>query len=162
MIQQQGYTTMQIGFLSAIPYLFGIAGMLGIGHTSDHFKERKWHLIGSLLLISIGLGTAGWLGSSFVAIMLICVAAIGIMGCRGPFWPLPAAYLSGAGAAAGIALINSLGNLGGFAGPYMIGWAKHVTKSYSGGLYMLAFVSLAAIVVTFFIVKVCKQHLADT
>jgi len=162
MIQQQGYSTMQVGFLSAIPYLFGIVGMLGIGYMSDRFKERKWHLIGSLLLIAVGLGTAGLLGSSFAAIMMICVAAVGIMGCRGPFWPLPAAYLSGAGAAAGIALINSLGNLGGFAGPYMIGWAKQVTNSYSGGLYALALLSFAAIVVAFFIVKVHKPVIPKT
>ena len=157
MVQQQGFSTTQVGFISAIPYIFGIAGMLGIGHSSDYFKERKWHLIVSLLLIAAGLGIAGMLGNSFISIMLICVAAIGIMGAKGPFWPLPSAYLTGAGAAAGIAPINSLGNLGGFAGPYIVGWAKQATGSYSGGLYAVAVLALAAVVVTFFSVKVRKS-----
>jgi len=90
--------------------------------------------------------------------MLICVASVGIMGCKGPFWPLPSAYLTGTGAAAGIALINSLGNLGGFAGPYLIGWAKHATNSYSGGLYALAAGAFLAVIVTFFTVKVKKTE----
>lgn len=158
MIKQQGFSTTQVGFISAIPYIFGIIGMLGVGYSSDHFKERKWHLIGCLFLIAAGLGIAGLLGNGLLAIALICVAAIGIMGCKGPFWPLPSAYLSGAGAAAGIALINSLGNLGGFAGPYLVGWAKKATNSYSGGLYAIAFLCLAAIVVTFFAVKVRKTE----
>ena len=62
-IKQQGYTTMQVGFISAIPYIFGIIGMLGIGYSSDRFKDRKWHVIGSLLLVTIGLGSAGFSGT---------------------------------------------------------------------------------------------------
>jgi ACS family tartrate transporter-like MFS transporter len=156
MIKALGFSTTQTGFMSAIPYLFGIIGMLAIGQSSDHFKERKWHLIVCLLLIAGGLGMAGYLGNGITALMLICVASVGIMGCKGPFWPLPSAYLTGAGAAAGIALINSLGNLGGFVGPYLIGLAKHSTNSYSGGLYSLAGACLIAVFVTFFTVKVKK------
>jgi ACS family tartrate transporter-like MFS transporter len=103
---------------------------------------------------------AGYLGNGITALMLICVASVGIMGCKGPFWPLPSAYLTGAGAAAGIALINSLGNLGGFVGPYLIGLAKHSTNSYSGGLYGLAGACLVAVFVTFFTVKVKKTAAA--
>jgi len=158
MIKAQGFSTTQTGFMSAVPYLFGIVGMLAIGYSSDHFKERKWHLIFSLLLIGGGLGMAGYLGNGMTALMLICVASVGIMGCKGPFWPLPSAYLTGTGAAAGIALINSLGNLGGFAGPYLIGWAKHATNSYSGGLYALAAGAFLAVIVTFFTVKVKKTE----
>jgi ACS family tartrate transporter-like MFS transporter len=78
------------------------------------------------------------------------------MGCKGPFWPLPSAYLTGAGAAAGIALINSVGNLGGFVGPYMLGWAKQATNSFSSGLYLLAIVAAAGAVLTYITVKVVK------
>ena len=109
-IKQQGFSTMQTGLISSIPYLFGCIGMLAIGYLSDRFKERKWHLIVGLLLIAVGLGAAGLLGP-IGAIMMLCVATIGIMGVKGPFWPIPSAYLSGAGAAAGIAFINSVGNL---------------------------------------------------
>ena len=159
-VKQQGFSTMQVGYISALPYLFGIVGMLGIGYSSDHFKERKWHLIGSLFLITFGLGMAGWLGNTFAAIMMICVGAIGIMGAKGPFWPLPSAYLSGAGAAAGIALINSLGNLGGFFCPYIVGWGKQATGSFSGGLYALAVLTFLGIIVIYFSVKVVRPETA--
>jgi MFS transporter, ACS family, tartrate transporter len=156
-VKQLGYSTMQVGFISSIPYIFGTIGMLVIGYSSDRFKERKWHVIVSLLLITIGLGLAGLLAGSFIAIMMICVGAIGIMGCKGPFWPIPSAYLSGAGAAAGIALINSLGNLGGFFGPYIVGYGKQMTNSFTGGLYALALLTLAGAIVTFFTIKVSKK-----
>ena len=157
-IKQQGFSTMQTGFIMSLPYIAGCAGMLIIGYLSDRFRERKWHLIASLMITAVGLGIAGWLGSTIGAIAAIIFGAIGIMGCKGPFWPLPSAYLTGAGAAAGIALINSVGNLGGFVGPYMLGWTKQVTNSFSGGLYFLALVALAGAVVTFFTVKVVKTH----
>jgi ACS family tartrate transporter-like MFS transporter len=155
-VKQQGFTNMQVGFISALPYIFGIIGMLGIGYSSDRFKERKWHVIGSLALITIGLGFAGLLGGTFASILMICVGAIGIMGAKGPFWPIPSAYLSGAGAAAGIALINSLGNLGGFFGPYVVGWGRQATGNFSGGLYALAILTFLGIIVTYFSVKVIK------
>jgi ACS family tartrate transporter-like MFS transporter len=157
-IKQQGFSTMQTGFIMSLPYIAGCAGMLIIGYLSDRFKERKWHLIACLLITAVGLGIAGWLGSTVGAIAAIIFGAIGIMGCKGPFWPLPSAYLTGAGAAAGIALINSVGYLGGFVGPYMLGWTKQVTNSFSGGLYFLALVALAGAVATFFTVKVVKAH----
>jgi ACS family tartrate transporter-like MFS transporter len=155
-IKQLGFSTMQTGFIMFVPYIIGCAGMLVIGQLSDRNKERKWHLIVSLLMIAAGLGAAGWLGNTVAAIGAMCFAAIGIMGCKGPFWPLPSAYLHGAGAAAGIALINSVGNLGGFAGPWAVGLAKQVTGSFSSGLYALAAVGLAGALLTFFVVKVKK------
>ena len=153
-ITAQGFSTMQTGFLSSVPYITGCAGMLTIGYLSDRFKERKWHLIACLLTIAIGLGTAGFLGNSIGAIAAISFATIGIMGAKGPFWPIPSAYLTGAGAAAGIAFINSLGNLGGFAGPYMVGFAKRMTNSFSGGLYALAIMTFAGAIVTLIAVRI--------
>ena len=155
-VKAQGFSNMEVGWISALPYITGCAGMLAIGYSSDRFKERKYHLIAGLLTITAGLGTAAFLGSTVGAIAAISIATIGIMGCKGPFWPLPSTYLSGAGAAAGIALINSLGNLGGFAGPYVVGWAKQVTNSFSGGLYALAALTLAGAIVAFFTIKIHK------
>jgi len=157
-IKQQGFSMMQTGFIMSIPYIAGCAGMLAIGYSSDHFKERKWHLAGSLGLVTIGLGLAGFLGNTIGAIVAICCATIGIMGCKGPFWPLPSAYLSGAGAAAGIALVNAVGNLGGFFGPWVVGIAKQTTNSFSGGLYALALVALIGTLLTIITVKVRKQQ----
>ncbi len=159
-VKAQGFTTMEVGWISSLPYITGCIGMLAIGYSSDRFKERKYHLIAALLTITAGLGTAAFLGSTVGAIAAISIATIGIMGCKGPFWPLPSSYLSGAGAAAGIALINSLGNLGGFAGPYVVGWAKQATNSFTGGLYALAALTLAGAIVAFFAVKVHKPAVA--
>ena len=158
-IKQQGFSTMQTGFIMSIPYIAGCIGMLAIGYSSDLFKERKWHLIGSLMITAVGLGVAGWLGSTVGAIAAICFGAIGIMGCKGPFWPLPSAYLSGAGAAAGIALINSVGNLGGFFGPYMIGLLKRETGTFESGLYFLGVIAFAGALLTLIAVKVAKKDI---
>lgn len=152
-IKASGFSTMQTGFLMAIPYIAGCIGMLAIGHSSDHFKERKWHLTGSLMIAAIGLGLAGFLGNSVGAIAALCFATVGIMGGKGPFWPLPSAYLSGAGAATGLALINSIGNLGGFFGPWAVGLAKQMTNTFSGGLYALALIALAGAICTAISVK---------
>ena len=160
-IKQQGYSTMQTGFIMMIPYVFGCLGMLAIGLSSDRHKERKWHLIACFMIIVVGLGLAGFLGNSTMAIAAICFGAIGIMGTKGPFWPLPSAYLSGAGAAAGIAMINSIGNLGGFVGPWAVGLAKQVTGSFESGLYALAAIALVGAVLTLITVKVIKQPLPE-
>lgn len=155
-IKAQGFSNLQTGFLSSIPYITGCVGMLTVGYLSDRYKERKWHLIACLMMIAIGLGTAGYLGNSVGAIVAISFATLGIMGAKGPFWPIPSAYLTGAGAAAGIALINSMGNLGGFAGPYMVGFAKRLTNSFSGGLYALALMTFLGAIVTIIAVRMDK------
>lgn len=155
-IKAQGFSNLQTGFLSSIPYITGCVGMLTVGYLSDRYKERKWHLIACLMMIAIGLGTAGYLGNSVGAIVAISFATLGIMGAKGPFWPIPSAYLTGAGAAAGIALINSMGNLGGFAGPYMVGLAKRLTNSFSGGLYALALMTFLGAIVTIIAVRMDK------
>ncbi len=156
-IKQQGFTTMQTGWIMFVPYVFGCIGMITIGYLSDRFKERKWHLSAALVITGVGLGAAGLLGPTFGAIVMLCVATIGIMGVKGPFWPIPSAYLSGAGAAAGIAFINSVGNLGGWAGPYMVGWFKYFTDSFKGGLCGLALLAFAGALMTLFTVKVSKS-----
>jgi ACS family tartrate transporter-like MFS transporter len=152
-IKQVGFTTMQTGLIMVIPYLIGCIGMLAVGWLSDHFKERKWHFIGTLLIVIIGFVTAGVLGKTITALALLCIANFGIMGSKSPFWPLPSAYLSGSAAAAGIAFINSVGNLGGFFGPSIVGWARERFGSFSGGLYALAAVAFVGMVITLFAVQ---------
>jgi MFS transporter, ACS family, tartrate transporter len=80
----------------------------------------------------------------------ITIAAIGFYGTKGPFWSMPTMFLTGGAAAAGIAWINSLGNLGGFFGPTLVGWAKNLTGSFSGGLYALALCALVSAVISLF------------
>ena len=152
-IKAQGYTNMQTGWIMLVPYVIGCIAMVAFGWSSDRRKERKWHLIIAFGLIVIGLWGAGLAGPTTLSLALLCIATIGINGSNPPFWPLPSAYLSGSGAAAGIALVNSVGNLGGFAGPYMLGWAKQFSTNFSSGLYMLGCLGVLGAIVTFFAVK---------
>jgi ACS family tartrate transporter-like MFS transporter len=152
-IKAQGYTNMQTGWIMLVPYVIGCIAMLAFGWSSDRHKERKWHLIVAFVLITGGLWGAGLLGPTTASLVVLCVATIGINGSNPPFWPLPSAYLKGSAAAAGIALVNSVGNLGGFAGPYMLGWAKQFSTNFSSGLYMLGCLGILGMVFTLFAVK---------
>jgi ACS family tartrate transporter-like MFS transporter len=147
-IKAQGYSTMHVGLITSIPYIAGCIGMVTIGFLSDRFNERRWFLVGTMVLAAGGLALAGTLGGSVWSIVALSVAAIGILGCKGPFWPLPSAYLRGPAIAGGIAFINAIGNLGGFAGPYLVGSFKSGSNSYAGGLYALAALATAAAVIT--------------
>ena len=147
-IKQQGYNGMAIGFVAAIPYVVGCIGMVTIGLLSDRFNKRKRFLITALLFLAGGLAMAGWMPGNYLAILGMCAATIGMMGFKGPFWPLPSLYLSGSSAAAGIALINSVGNLGGFFGPGLVGMAKDMTGNFESGLYLLAGLALCALFLT--------------
>jgi ACS family tartrate transporter-like MFS transporter len=119
------------------------------GHSSDRHKERRWHLIVAVALTALGLAAAGWLNGSYWALAAMSVAAIGIYGSRPSFWPMPSLFLTGAAAAAGIALINSIGNLGGYVGPFIVGWIKHATGSFEMGLYFLAACALTSALIAF-------------
>jgi ACS family tartrate transporter-like MFS transporter len=148
MLKGLGLTDMQTGFTTSIPYVFGTLGILTFGYVSDRYNERRWTLCAALGLTAIGLIAAGLLTGSLLAVAVMAVAAIGIYGAKPPFWPLPSTFLTGKAAAAGIALINSIGNLGGFVGPYAIGWIKDSTHSFEAGLYFLAGLTLLAAALT--------------
>jgi MFS transporter, ACS family, tartrate transporter len=148
MLKGLGLTDMQTGITASIPYVFGTLGILAFGYVSDRYNERRWTLCAALGLTAIGLIAAGLLTGSLLAVAVMAVAAIGIYGAKPPFWPLPSTFLTGKAAAAGIALINSIGNLGGFVGPYAIGWIKDSTHSFEAGLYFLAGLTLLAAALT--------------
>lgn len=127
------------GLLSAIPYFVAAVAMVLVGKNSDRTGERHWHMI-----ILTVLGAAGfWLSSVYsanivIALLGITIAAVGVLSSIALSWSLPTAYLAGSAAAAGIAMINSIGNLSGFVSPFIVGWIKDSTGSLSGGLYFLA------------------------
>jgi MFS transporter, ACS family, tartrate transporter len=106
-----------------------------------------------MVLAAGGLIAAGALGASVWSIAALSVAAVGIFGCKGPFWSLPSFYLRGQAAAGGIAFINAIGNLGGFAGPYLVGLFKRSSNSYADGLCALAAFCVAALVVTVLFIR---------
>jgi ACS family tartrate transporter-like MFS transporter len=140
-----------VGFIVPIPYLCAAAFVYYWSRHSDRTGERVGHATFSMLL-----GAAGLLGSAILlqaspvwAMVAICVCAMGIFSAISPFWELPNAALAGAAAAAGIALINSLGNLGGFVAPYAVGALVDSTGDARAGLYLLAGVLLVTAVATY-------------
>jgi len=130
---------LDIGLLTAIPYVFAAISMIMIGRSADAQRERRWHVA-----IPAFLGCAGLLFSTaydhntLLAMASLTLASVGILTTLPLFWSLPTAFLTGAAAAAGIALINSLGNLAGFVSPYLVGWLKDATQSTNAGMYVLA------------------------
>jgi ACS family tartrate transporter-like MFS transporter len=147
-IKGLGLTNLMTGFVTAIPYTLGVAGLLLWGHSSDRRKERRWHLITATALTGVGLIAAAALSQSFWAVAAMCIATVGIYGSRPSFWPMPSLFLTGAAAAVGIAFINSIGNLGGYVGLFIVGWIKDSTKSFEMGLYFLAACALLSAVIT--------------
>ena len=105
---------------------------------SDRTGERTWHVILACLAAALGLALAGTAGSVISVVAALTLVNIGISAAKPPLWSMPTMFLSGTAAAAGIATINSIGNLGGFVGPTMIGWIKDLTGSFLGGLYFVA------------------------
>ena len=137
-IKQLGVSSMTVGFLNAIPPAISVVAMVLWSRHSDRTGERTWHVILACLVAAIGLVIAGNSNGMFALIAALTLVNIGISCAKPPLWSMPTMFLSGAAAASGIATINSIGNLGGFAGPAVIGWMKDTTGSYAGGLYFVA------------------------
>lgn len=141
-----GLSDLQIGFVSAIPNLVAAIAMVIVAGHSDRTGERCLHIAAAS-----GVAAAGFLGCALVqspvpAVIFLSLASAGLLSAHGPFWPLPSKFLTGAAAAGGIALINSLANLSGFAGPYAIGLLNSASGDFRTGLMLLAFVPLAGMV----------------
>ena len=127
-----------IGWYAAIPYVFGALGVLVISRSSDRMKERRWHVGGTLVIGALALYATSFLGAAVMPVMvLLCIAAFFIFGGGSLFWSIPPTYLSREAAATGIAVISSLGILGGFVSPALIGWIKGATGSIQIGLLAL-------------------------
>jgi ACS family tartrate transporter-like MFS transporter len=140
-------TNMQVGWLTMIPYICAGVALVVWGHLSDKKNERRWHLLAACVLSTCGLVLAGLTMGTWWAMIGVCMATMGFYGSKGPFFAMPAMFLSGTSLAAGFAWINSIGNLGGFFGPWWIGIMKDATGSFSGGLYGLALLSLMSSIV---------------
>jgi D-galactonate transporter len=139
-----GFNTLLTGLISATPYVVGTIGMVWWGRRSDRVVERRFHTAFPLFVAAAGIAISTALDDPLLKMISLCVAGFGIFACLPVFWTLPTAFLSGAAAAAGIAVINSIGNLAGFAGPFAMGWIKDHTGSYTGGLLLLAGLGIIA------------------
>jgi len=148
MIKSLGnYSNMTVGWLTMIPYICGGIAMVVWGRISDRMNERRWNLFIGCVFSTVGLVIAGMTMGTWWALVGMSIAAMGFYGSKGPFFAMPPMFLSGPGLAAGIAWINSIGNLGGFFGPWYVGLMKDMTGSYAGGLYGLALLGLIAAIV---------------
>jgi len=139
-IKAMGVTdSLEIGLLSAIPYGVATIAMLLIAKNADRLRERRWHVAIPAVVGAIGLLlSAHWADNTLLAMSALTLATACIITTLPLFWSLPTAFLAGTGAAAGIAMINSLGNLAGFASPYAVGWLKQASGSTSSGMMLLA------------------------
>src|SRR5436190_12614398 len=143
-----GVSNFQAGLVAALPYVVGLVSIVLWGRRSDRKLERRFHLAFPLFVASAGIAISTALNDPTMKMAALSVAGFGIFGCLPVFWTFPTAFLSGAAAAGGIALINSIGNLAGFAGPFAVGRISDLTGSYTGGLLLLsAFGFMATIVV---------------
>jgi MFS family permease len=142
-----GLTNIQTGFVSALPYVVGLVSIVAWGHRSDRKRERRFHTAFPLFVAAAGLAASAMIENPAAKMVALSIAGFGIFGCLPVFWTLPTAFLSGAAAAGGIALINSVGNLAGFAGPYAMGWLKDATGTYAAGLFSLAAAGLTGMII---------------
>jgi MFS transporter, ACS family, tartrate transporter len=140
-IATMGTSLTVTGWLTAIPSAVGVVGLVAIGWLSDHFGNHRALLLTALLITAAGFFVAaqfGAGGASTIGIVAIAFASIGIHGLKAPFWSLAPLTLAGPAAAGGIAWINSVGNLGGFFGPSILGWLTDMFGTYKAGIYALA------------------------
>ncbi|KEA03378.1 MFS transporter [Rhizobium rhizogenes] len=137
-IKEFGLSSLDVGFLNAIPATFAVVAMVLWARHSDRTGERTWHVVLACLLAAAGLAFAAGATGVLAVLVALTLVNIGISCSKPPLWSMPTLFLSGPAAAAGIATINSIGNLGGFVGPSMIGWIKDLTGGFAGGLCFVA------------------------
>jgi MFS transporter, ACS family, tartrate transporter len=147
-----GSSNLVVTLISALPYCVALAAILFIGWSSDKTGERRWHTALCMTTASIGLLlSVAAQGQTALAVLMFCFAAAGMYGYLPGFWAMPTSFLTGTAAAASIGLINSIGNLGGFAGPFIVGYVSKATDSFIGGVLYLA---ASALVAAFLILSV--------
>lgn len=155
---QSSMSNQFVGVLVMAPYIVGLVSMVLVGRHSDKTNERRFHTMGCMIVGAIGLSSSVYFsGVNVLTAMLFYMVAVGgVYGAFGPFWSIPSSFLTGAGAAGAIAMINSIGNLGGFLGPYSMGYIKDLTGSYNSGVLFLASCLVLCAVLLAFLKKTGK------
>jgi nitrate/nitrite transporter NarK len=147
----KGY--LQVGLITAIPYFVAVVGMILLSRSSDRTGERRLHYVFNVTAGAIGLVLSGVFASNpYLSILFLSVGTLGVIGSMPVFWPIPSAFLAGTASAAGIGLVNSVGNLGGYVGPNVPIWAKRFSSDPSAALYIIAAVLVAGAILTFFLI----------
>ena len=155
-----GLPLTMVGYLVTIPYVAALGGLLIVGKLSDKKKERKKHAAISLIIGATGLGLSILVYPNlFLSMVMFIIATVGIYSAFGPFWSIPTIFLTETSAAVSIGMINSIGNLGGFVGPYITGYIKTATGSFAGGeMFMVASLFIAAMLI-FILQKAKPLHM---
>lgn len=146
-----GGSDLRVGFISSIPYIFGVIGLLIIPRSTDRLNDRYGHLGFLYAVGAFAMFLSAWLTSPVLQLVALSAVAFCLFSTTAVFWTLPGRFLTGSSAAAGIALINSVGNLGGYLGPYGIGLLKEYTGHMASGLYFLSVVMVFGLLLTYFV-----------
>jgi MFS transporter, ACS family, tartrate transporter len=158
-IKSFGLSNLEVGFFNAIPPTVAVIAMYLWSWHSDRQNERTWHVVIACLVAAAGLALAGISSTAVAVVTSLVLVNVGISAAKPPLWSMPTLFLSGPAAASGIAAINSIGNLGGFVGPAMIGWIKEVTGSFLGGLYFVCALLLVSAVLTLVVARSLQRPL---
>jgi ACS family tartrate transporter-like MFS transporter len=146
-----GWSNLAIGWLTAVPLVFSLAAMLAIGHSSSKRREKRWHGAIGLFIGAIGMGVGVFMKEPWSAFFFVVLAGIGVYAPFGVWWSYPTTFLSGTAAAGAIGLINSFGNLGGFVGPYITGFIKDTTGTFTiAWVYLACSLTLAGLLILTF------------
>jgi MFS family permease len=150
------------GYLVAVPFAFATIASIWWTRHSDITRERVWHVVFPAVVSGLSLIASAYLGNPVLAAIALTICAMGTYAAVPTFWTLPTGFLTGSAAAGGIALINSISNLGGFVGPYAIGWIKDATGDTTLGLVVLAACSIMAGGVAFLMAHDSKMEMAGS
>jgi MFS family permease len=142
-----GVSDLRAGWITAIPFIAATFGILWAGRRSDMQGERRFHTAVPIIAMALAMVVAASVQNPYVKMVAFSVVAFGAYCSIPPFWALPTTLLSGAAAAGGIALINSIGNLGGFAGPWIMGLAKDISGDFSTALLAMAVMDVIAVII---------------
>jgi MFS family permease len=147
----KGY--LEVGLVTAIPYAVAVVGMIVLSHHSDKTGERRLHYVLNVAAGAAGLVLSGVFASNpLLAIIFLSIGTLGVIGSMPLFWPIPSAFLAGTAAAAGIGIVNSVGNLGGYIGAKIPVWAKYFSSDPSAALYAIAGILMIGAALTYFFV----------
>ncbi|PYY15977.1 MAG: MFS transporter [Acidobacteria bacterium] len=150
-----GFSNLLVSTIAALPFAVGLLAMLVVGWSSDRTRERRWHTAVSMLLIGAGLALSLLPHGVFLPLLMFCVAGAGLYSYLPGFWSIPSSFLCGTAAAVSIGLINSIGNLGGFAGPYIVGYLSKATHSFTAGVLYL---SVCAVIAAGFVLALPRME----
>jgi len=143
-VKEYHLSNLAIGFVTAVPYLFASLGMMAWAWHVDRTGKKIFHLAITCLLGAVGLAASVISGALLPALIGLTVALVGVTAARAVFWTIPTRFLTGVAAAGGLAFINTIGTLGGFAGPYMMGELRQLTGSFESGLLAMSAVLVVA------------------